>query len=164
VRLKFLIGLNDPTRLIQNLGPILAWASAEMQIGMLVANLPACRPLLERLIQRFSTWTGSSQRSRSKPGTTGAASKAYLELDENPKNRSTGMLRSKQPGIETRIYGDTIDDDGSLNDSEEGIVKPSKKPSLDGFRVNVQHDFKVEVSDAKSLSGPTKGRRSGDMV
>jgi hypothetical protein len=35
---------------------------------------------------------------------------------------------------------------------------------LDGFRVNVQHDFKVEVSDAKSLSGPTKGRRSGDMV
>jgi hypothetical protein len=156
--LKFLIGLNDPTRLIENLGAILAWASAEMQIGMLVANLPACRPLLERLIQRFSTWSSSVQRSRSRTGTTPAASKAYLELDENPHS-----TRRTKPGVETRIYGDTIDDETSLHESEEGIVKPSKKGSLDTFRVNVHHDFKVEVSNANSVSGLRGGRR-GDMV
>jgi hypothetical protein len=157
VRLKFLIGLNDPTRLIENLGAILAWASAEMQIGMLVANLPACRPLLERIIQRFSTWTSSAQRSRTRAGTTPAASKAYLELDEHP----TSTRRTK-PGVETRIYGDTIDDETSLHESEEGMVKPSKKGSLD-FRVNVHHDFKVEVSNVGTVPGSRGGRRD-DMV
>jgi hypothetical protein len=136
-----------------------------MQIGMLVANLPACRPLLEKMIQRFSSWTNSAVRSRSKNGTSGAASKAYLELDERPKGSylSQGGKRSKQVGVETRIYGDTMDDAGSvtsLQDSEEGIVKPSKKESIEGFRVNVHKDFKVEVSDAK----PSRSGRGGSMV
>ncbi|OAG25310.1 hypothetical protein CC77DRAFT_1076642 [Alternaria alternata] len=120
VRLKFLIGLNDPNRLLQNLGEILAWACAEMNVGMFVANLPACRPILTNLISHFS----SSFRSRSgpshnygsskKPYARGSlrggdpASKHWMELDERPE--STGLNnhlgnKSKDVGVETKIYG-----------------------------------------------------------
>lgn len=167
VRLKFLIGMNDESRFLQNLGVILAWASAEMNIGMLVANLPACRPLLERMISRFSSWTGSGSRSfgagkkshargTSRTGGNGA-SKQYLELDERPEsttlqnylkngNKTTGT------GVETRIYGD-LDGDSSVSlDRDDGSQKHIvNKASVDGFAVNVHRDFKVEVSGGKPL-------------
>jgi hypothetical protein len=113
-----------------------------MNIGMLVANLPACRPLLEGIIQRFSSWTGSGSRSfgggkkshgrgTSLAGTN-PVSKQYLELGERPESTtlqnylSSGHKKSRT-GVETRIYGD-LDRD------------------IDGFRVNVHKDFKVEVT------------------
>lgn len=162
VRLKFLIGLNDQTRFLQNLGAILAWASAELNIGMLVANLPACRPLLERMIHRFSSWTGSGSRSfgggkkshaqgTSRTGVPGA-SKQYLELDERPgsttlQNYLTNGKKTSGTGVETRIYGN-LDGDSSISldrddESQKNIVE---KQSADGFHVNVQKDFKMEVT------------------
>ncbi|KAJ4371071.1 hypothetical protein N0V86_008766 [Didymella sp. IMI 355093] len=162
VRLKVLIGMNDQSRFLQNLGAILAWASAEMNIGMLVANLPACRPLLESMIHRFSSWTGSGSRSfgggkkshargTSRTGGNGA-SKQYLELDERPgsttlQNYLTNGKKTGSTGVETRIYGD-LDNDSSISlDRDNGSQKPIvEKPSMDGFQVNVQKDFKIEVT------------------
>jgi hypothetical protein len=91
-----------------------------MNVGMFVANLPACRPILTNLISHFS----SSFRSRSgpshnygsskKPYARGSlrggdpASKHWMELDERPE--STGLNnhlsnKSKDVGVETKIYG-----------------------------------------------------------
>lgn len=167
VRLKFLIGMNDETRFLQNLGAILAWASAEMNIGMLVANLPACRPLLERMIQRFSSWTGSGSRSfggGKKSHTRGTSlaganptSKKYLELDERPEsttlqNYLQNANKKSRTGVETRIYGD-LDRDSSVSlDRDDGSQKHIiNKQSADGFRVNVHKDFTVEVTGGKPL-------------
>ncbi|KAG9203515.1 hypothetical protein G6514_002883 [Epicoccum nigrum] len=162
VRLKFLIGMNDETRFLQNLGAILAWASAEMNIGMLVANLPACRPLLEGMIQRFSSWTGSGSRSfgggkkshgrgTSLAGTN-PVSKQYLELDERPEsttlqNYLTSGNKKSRTGVETRIYGDLDrDSSGSFEHDDSSRKQIMDKSSIDGFRVNVHKDFKVEVT------------------
>ncbi|EOA84170.1 uncharacterized protein SETTUDRAFT_92484 [Exserohilum turcica Et28A] len=106
VRLKFLIGLNDASRLLENLSDILAWASAEMNVGMFVANLPACHPLLKHAIARFSTWTGNSASGRSNDFSSGGfrskkhsphargastgASKQWLELDDNHHHHAHG--------------------------------------------------------------------------
>ncbi|KAH7033626.1 uncharacterized protein B0I36DRAFT_362271 [Microdochium trichocladiopsis] len=70
VRLKYLLLMNDNTRFLEALGIILAWAQAEVGIGMLVANLPACRPLLERT---FSIITGSRSGSSGGGGGRGKA-------------------------------------------------------------------------------------------
>ncbi|KAF1348398.1 hypothetical protein EJ07DRAFT_184945 [Lizonia empirigonia] len=149
VRLKFLVGMNDQSCFLQNLGPILAWASAEMNVGMLVANLPACRPLLERMISHFSSWTGSGSRSfgagkkshardTARNGANGA-SKQYLELDG-------------RYGVETRIYGDLDGDDSISLDRDDGSHKHIwQKSSADGFHVNVHKDFKMEFSGGKPL-------------
>jgi hypothetical protein len=160
--------MNDQSRFLQNLGSILAWASAEMNVGMLVANLPACRPLLERMISRFSSWTGSGSRSlgggkkthargTSRTGATGAASKQYLELDERPgsttlQNYLKNSHKTSGAGVETRIYGD-LDRDSSISlDRDDGSQKHIvEKPSSDGFHVNVHKDFKMEVSGGKPL-------------
>ncbi|KAJ4331391.1 hypothetical protein N0V95_009891 [Ascochyta clinopodiicola] len=167
VRLKFLVGMNDQSRFLQHLGSILAWASAEMNVGMLVANLPACRPLLERMIVRFSSWTGSASRSlgggkkahtrgASRTGANGA-SKQYLELDERPgsttlQNYLKNGHKTGGAGVETRIYGD-LDGDSSISlDRDDGSQKHIvEKQSVDGFHVNVHKDFKMEVSGGKPL-------------
>ncbi|RYN30192.1 hypothetical protein AA0113_g9186 [Alternaria arborescens] len=168
VRLKFLIGLNDPNRLLQNLGEILAWACAEMNVGMFVANLPACRPILTNLISHFS----SSFRSRSgpshnygsskKPYARGSlrggdpASKHWMELDERPE--STGLNnhlgnKSKDVGVETKIYGDLDEISNISSERDDGSQKRivNKRPSGDGIQVNVQKDFKVEITSGKQL-------------
>ncbi|KAF2125177.1 hypothetical protein P153DRAFT_349541 [Dothidotthia symphoricarpi CBS 119687] len=157
VRLKFLIGMNDQSRFLQNLSSILAWATAEMNVGMLVANLPACRPLLERAIHRFSSWTGSASRSlphSGKPGATAGTGRNYLELDERPESKNLKSYLSSHgtkggPGIETRIYGREFDADSSLSlDRDEGSQKHMVgKSSLGGMQVNVQRDFTMEVND-----------------
>lgn len=154
--------MNDETRFLQNLGAILAWASAEMQIGMLVANLPACRPLLERMINRFSSWTGSGSRSfggGKKSHTRGTSlagtnpvTKQYLELDERPssttlQNYLTNGHKKSRTGVETRIYGDLDRDSSAELDRDDGSQKHiMNKESVDGFRVNVHQEFKVEVT------------------
>ncbi|KAE8838611.1 hypothetical protein PTNB73_03371 [Pyrenophora teres f. teres] len=163
VRLKYLIGLNDSTHLLQNLGNILAWASAEMNVGMFVANLPACHPLLKHAISQFSSWTGGSgSRSLSygKSKKLGAqrlsrdpASKHWMELEEQPeegrKGHGGGSKGSKgPPGVETRIYGDL---DTGIRGSMDGGNDGSGRTSADGVRrdglhVSVHREIKMEVN------------------
>jgi hypothetical protein len=156
--------MNDQSRFLQNLGSILAWASAEMNVGMFVANLPACRPLLERVISHFSSSLSSSRTRHptNGPNTRGAsqanpASKHYLELDERPGSTTlTNYLKSGSKaggttGVETRIYGHLEADSSSesleLKDdrSQKRIVG---KQSAEGWNVNVQRDFKMEIYGA----------------
>ena len=169
--------MNDQSRFLQNLGAILAWATAEMNVGMLVANLPACRPLLERIISHFTSWTGSGSRSfgagkkshvrgTSRTATNGA-SKQYLELDERPESTTLhGFLKNGHKaggtGVETRIYGD-LDGGSSISlDRDDGSQKHIVgKPSADGFHVNVHTDFKMTVSGGKPLP---KRPAPGEMV
>lgn len=170
MRLKFLIGMNDQSRFLENLGAILAWASAEMNVGMFVANLPACRPLLERMISRFSSLTGSgiSGGGSKKRHTRGASradpsSKQYLELDERPGSTTNYLKCANKAGgagVETRIYGD-LDADSSLSlERDDGSQKRIvKEASIDGFQVNVRKDFKFEVNAEKALP-----RTPGDVV
>jgi hypothetical protein len=160
VRLKFLIGMNDQSRFLENLGSILAWASAEMNVGMFVANLPACRPILESLISRFSAIThsgisGGTKKHARGPSRADPSAKQYLELDERPDSTTcylNGHNKTKGTGVETRIYGD-LDADSSLDiERDDGSQKRIvKEASIDGFQVNVRKDFKFEVNGNKSL-------------
>ncbi|EUC34864.1 hypothetical protein COCCADRAFT_25096 [Bipolaris zeicola 26-R-13] len=184
VRLKYLIGLNDASRLLQNLGAILAWATAEMNVGMFVANLPACHPLLKHAIARFSTWSGSNSRSyasgifgskKPHPGGPSASNaidskNKWLELDdqqqqqrpESSRTRNYLNGKSKGTGVETKIYGDLEDygSEESLDARDDGSQKRIvKKASLDGLQVNVQKDFRVEISERFDGSGRGRGRK-----
>ena len=79
-------------------------------------------------------------------------SKQYLELDERPESTSlqnylaNGNKKSRT-GVETRIYGDIDrDSSGSFEHDDSSRKQIMGKKSMDGFRVNVHKDFKVEVS------------------
>ncbi|RMZ73867.1 cation-transporting atpase 4 [Pyrenophora seminiperda CCB06] len=171
VRLKYLIGLNDNTRLLLNLGNILAWASAEMNVGMLVANLPACHPLLKYAIATFSSWTssisgGSHNRHLSKKLDGGgggqrissrdlASKKSYwLELDEQPQSGNSskrsflsggggGTKSFKGQGVETRIYGE-VDGTYGRSSLDDGRTTTAGTRQ-DRFLVNVHREIKREV-------------------
>ncbi|RAR04067.1 cation-transporting atpase 4 [Stemphylium lycopersici] len=206
VRLKFLIGLNDQTRLLENLSDILAWASAEMNVGMFVANLPACHPLLKHLIARFSTWTGTgnsrdfsspsghndnningggNNRSRSTRrrltgqgagpgGITSSSKKQWMELEDTarPDSITRNYLggKSKGTGVETKIYGDLDDySNGSDDDDDDGDARDDgsqkrivgQQQSLDGMHVNVQRDFRVEITSGGGGGGDGDGAGPG---
>ena len=154
-----------------------------MNVGMFVANLPACHPLLKHAIARFSTWSGSNSRSYAsgifgpkKPHAGGpSASNAidsknkWLELDdqqqqqqrpESSRTRNYLSNKSKETGVETKIYGDLEDygSEESLDARDDGSQKRIvKKASLDGLQVNVQKDFRVEISDR--FDGRGRGRK-----
>ncbi|KAF1969129.1 hypothetical protein BU23DRAFT_653869 [Bimuria novae-zelandiae CBS 107.79] len=146
VRLKFLFGLNDQARFLEKLSPILAWASAEMNVGLIVANLPACRPLLDSFVTRIYSSRGLSRNQSRGPGVSGGAGKTmdrYVELEEQG-----------HAGLETRIYGKQ--QSGSLNDlgiddfddeSQKGIVDGRKRS--DTLRVQVKKDICVSVTKSE---------------
>ncbi|KAK7992118.1 hypothetical protein PG996_012866 [Apiospora saccharicola] len=156
VRLKYLLGLNDAARFLQGLGLILAWAQAEVGIGLLVANLPACRPLLERCITAFAS-TISGNKS-SKTAAADAAKNSYLELGErdpvsgSKKGQSTGS----RGGVETQIYGTYLNDGSSESlpppaNSQERIVHKQSQG-----QIHVHREFGMEVEDkqrGKSYNG-----------
>ncbi|KAH7312719.1 hypothetical protein B0I35DRAFT_356341 [Stachybotrys elegans] len=138
VRLRYLLLMNDSSRFLQALGIILAWAQAEVGIGILVANLPACRPLFERFMSRI---LGSHNKSN-KGATDNAAKSSYLELGERSLSKKH-TTKASHSGIETRIYGRGLDgtDSDSLRDDESQKKMVGKGHS--GIRV--QHDFDMEV-------------------
>lgn len=166
--------MNDQTRFLENLGAILAWASAEMNVGMLVANLPACRPLLERALSHMSSWTNSAVGRRlSQKDKTGATrptvgvNKTYLELDERPESKNLKSYLSSHgnksgAGIETRIYGRDLDNDSILSlDRDDGSQKRIVEVRGSGsMHVNVQKDFYMEIDDGK----PQGGRKGVEQV
>lgn len=62
--------------------------------------------------------------------------------------------------METKIYGDLEDygSEESLDARDDGSQKRIvKKASLDGLQVNVQKDFRVEISDR--FDGRGRGRK-----
>lgn len=107
VRLKYLLGMNDLDHFLQNLGDILAWAAAEANVGMLLANLPACRPLLESL------YTGlfSSRDDLESSAVTGSGGNEPDRQDWELGMRRAKTKDSEEIGVETRMYGAEMDGD-----------------------------------------------------
>ena len=113
------------------LDPIMTWAHAEPAIGMIAANLPALRPLLEKALNFISTLTSRNKSTHS----TISRPNNYLEL---------GALRNdvdRDKGNETRIMEGYAGNDAqwSLSDSESQteIVRPSQRIRVersDGIR------------------------------
>lgn len=169
MRLKYLIGLNDRTRILENLGAILAWASVEVNVGMLVANLPACRPVLEQLIRRFSSRTGSASHTLS-GGRSGGHTTRKSRLDDNTSEQYVLEERPRsvtlqdflryghntgKVGLQTRIYSDLDEESSNTmdhldNGSQKNIVQRVSED--DRFRVNIHRDFKMEVCQEGSNS------------
>lgn len=162
VRLKYLLGLNDAARFLQGLGLILAWAQAEVGIGLLVANLPACRPLLESAIAAFASSIGSGNKSAKTGATSAAGKNSYLELGERDPNAASrkGHSMASRGGVETQVYG-TYGADGSSEslpppaDSRERIVHKQSQG-----QIHVQTEFGMEYENKQrgnSHQGPTGG-------
>lgn len=143
VRLNYILLLNDSTKFLHGLSVILSWAQAEVGIGMLVANLPACRPLLERALSRLTSFTGSKNKSSKDPAASGAVKNSYLELGERDPTKK-GTANASRSGVETRVYGRDMDGNSSesLPDdhSQKQIVN---KGGLGAIRV--QREFGMEV-------------------
>ncbi|KAK7943118.1 uncharacterized protein PG986_012231 [Apiospora aurea] len=145
VRLKYLLLMNDASKFLQGLGIILAWAQAEVGIGLLVANLPACRPLLESAIAAFTS--SISSKDKSKTGATSAAAKSsYLELGERDPTKKGNSMASRG-GVETKVYGTYIGDGSSESlpqpaDSRERIVHKQSQN-----QIHVQTEFGMEFEN-----------------
>ncbi|KAI9152253.1 hypothetical protein HJFPF1_09482 [Paramyrothecium foliicola] len=140
VRLKYLLLMNDNSRFLEALGIILAWAQAEVGIGMLVANLPACRPLLERVLSRIM---GSKNKSTKDVTDNGGAKNSYLELGERSTTKKH-TFKTNHSGIETRVYGRDMKGDSSeslQDDESQKKIVPSNALSA----IRVQRQFGVEV-------------------
>lgn len=115
-----------------------------MNVGLIVANLPACRPILDSFISHISSSRGTS-RDRTygvstRSGSGGKTLDRYLELQESGNNTD----------LETRIYsrqqGDTSSYVDVDNDSQKEMIG-GRKQSEPALRVQVKRDITV-VSDA----------------
>lgn len=135
--------MNDDQKFLQGLSIILAWAQAEVGIGMLVANLPACRPLLERALSRLTSFTGSKNKSTKDPAAASAAVKnSYLELGERDTTKMN--ISASRSGVETRVYGRDLGDASSESLPDDHSQK--RIVSKSGFgAIRVQRDFDMAV-------------------
>jgi hypothetical protein len=127
--------------------PVAAWAHAELGLGVVVANLPALRPLLERLLDLRSTIRSSGKRN-----TEPKIGDNYLELEEGARSHGSMQKRTmgSKRGTETRIYGgDLADDDSSLGDdgSTKQIVR--NETAVDATGIQVEHEFRVDHEERK---------------
>lgn len=99
-----------------------------------------------------------------------------MELDDTarPDSVTRNYLggKNKGAGVETKIYGDLDeysngsddDDDGGGDARDDGSQKRivGQQQSLDGMHVNVQRDFRVEVTSGGGGgdgTGPGAGKR-----
>lgn len=139
VRLRYLLGLNDLSHFFEKLSPILAWAAAEANIGMLIANLPACRPLLSSILSLVSTRKAGNTRSAS---LSPQAQPGYLELGDRRGHNKANV--SVDVGVETRMYGLDGDDADSVPD--DGSQKQIMEETWRGGQIRVQKQFGTEVS------------------
>ncbi|KAH7016087.1 uncharacterized protein B0I36DRAFT_336644 [Microdochium trichocladiopsis] len=114
--------MNDPSRFFKALGIILAWSQAEVGIGMLVANLPACKPLLERT---FSRTAGS----RSWGGKTGSGVGGKYGA-----SRADGWIRGGGSGLEHVEEGIGMDamNSGYRELDKQGATTPKTAMSCNG--------------------------------
>lgn len=125
--------------------PVAAWAQAELGLGVILANLSALRPLLEKVINLRSTIRSGGKRDYTDP----KSGENYLELEEGAKN-GKGLANSSGPGVETRIYGrDLADDDSSLGDDTSTKRIVHQEPEDTGIHVDRQ--FQVRHQDRKDV-------------
>jgi hypothetical protein len=149
VRLTVTLNLSATTDFLYYAMPVAAWAHAELGLGVILANLPALRPLLERIFSLRSTLRSSGKRV-----TDPHTGENYHELEEgiaNRKNVVQGETLSSRKGTETRIYGgDLADSNSTLGDdkSTKRIVREESTANTNGIQVD--HRITVNHGDARS--------------
>lgn len=150
VRLRYLLGMNDLSHFLQNLGPILAWAAAEANAGMLVANLPACRPLLELL---FATLFSHVSRSSAALRDGSEALEPDRKEWELQEGRSRGKTKATAGmGVETRMYGSELNGDGddclSICDDDSQRHMVDESPPT-GQQILVKKEFGTKITTTR---------------
>lgn len=148
VRLTVTVNLSATTDFLYYAMPVATWAHAELGLGVILANLPAVRPLLEKIISLRSTLRSSGKRT-----TDPKNGDNYLELGEDMrsgKSTQKGTLGSAN-GPKTRIYGAGLaDSNSSLNDdgSTERIVRNERVVDATGIRIDhqirISHDSRLQ--------------------
>lgn len=142
VRLSITVNLSATKNFLYNAMDVAAWAQAELGIGIVVANLPALRPLLEKVLSLRST-IRSDKRSKQQKST-----EHYLELEEGLSSHKQHSKVASQKGTETRIYGgstvagdsnSTLDDDHSQKNIVASLVqRDAGNGSMVGREVQVR--------------------------
>lgn len=141
VRLTVTLNLSATTNFLYHSMPVAAWAHAELGLGVILANLSALRPLLEKIISLRSTIRSNGKRAYTDP----KSGENYVELEEGTKSRKSiakGTTGSSK-GTETRIYGgDLADSSSSLGDdrSTKRIVQQTANAT------GIQVDRQIRIS------------------
>ena len=140
VRLTVTVNLSATTGFLYSAMPVAAWAQAELGLGVIVANLSALRPLLEKIINLRSTIRSGGKRDYTDP----KSGENYLELEEGAPKRTT-------MGPETRIYGGDLDDsNSSLGDDRS--TKNIVEQETDSTGIRVDREIRVSHQNKKGDS------------
>lgn len=150
VRLTVTVNLSATTDFLYYAMPVAAWAHAELGLGVVLANLSALRPLLEKVLD-----IGSALRSGSKKRTGDQASgDRYMELEEGVRNRKSATLSKrlsvmKGNGATSRGEED-LDGNSSLGEddrSTRNIMSTDGRPNA--HSIQVDHEYEVSYESGK---------------
>ena len=127
--------------------PVAAWAQAELGLGVILANLPALRPLLEKIFRLRLTLRSSGKRGYIDPN----IGDNYLELEEGMRSRKgtqKGTTMGSSKGSETKIYGGGLADTNSLFDDDRS-TKQIVQPKADTTGIHVDHQIRISHENTK---------------
>ncbi|KAF2646767.1 hypothetical protein P280DRAFT_486325 [Massarina eburnea CBS 473.64] len=144
VRLSYTVHLGMTEDFLFNAMDVASWAQAELGLGIIVANLPPLRPLLEKVLSLRSTLKSSDKRSKQK-----STGDRYLELEEGVSTTSKKQKsKISHKGPQTRIYGGTGASNSSMEDdhSQKNIVPTSPTPEQQSDGIMVDRQVHVEFS------------------
>ncbi|KAF1846395.1 uncharacterized protein K460DRAFT_386647 [Cucurbitaria berberidis CBS 394.84] len=154
VRLTVTVNLSAAEDFLYYAMPVASWAHAELGLGVILANLPALRPLLERLLSLRSTMRSSGKRTND-PST----GDRYVELEEGMRSRKKGSTLDTLgtlgtgKGNETRIYGGDLEDSSSSladdDKSTKNIVKVDQRQDANGIMVD--HHIQIRREEARGI-------------
>lgn len=147
VRLTVTLNLSATTDFLYYAMPVAAWAHAELALGVILANMPALRPLLEKILSLRSTIRSSGKRAYTDPG----VGDNYLELEEGGASRKStqkGTLGTTK-GPETRIYGgDLADSNSTLGDDRSTKQIVQQRANSTGIHIDRQIRISHQDNDA----------------
>jgi hypothetical protein len=148
VRLTVTVNLSATTDFLYYAMPVAAWAHAELALGVILANLSALRPLLEKLLDLRSTMRSNSKKRSNDP----KSDDRYVELEEGMKNRKSGSRLGRLSvgkGNDKKPFDhDLADSKSSLGDddrSTKNIVATSRKADA----IKVDRQFQVSYEETR---------------
>lgn len=153
VRLSITVNLSATENFLQQAVDVASWAQAELGIGIVVANLPPLRPLLEKALNMRST-IKSDKRSKQQK-----SADRYLELEEGMASGKQQSQSASRKGTRTNIYGGTVPGDSSstIDDdhSQKNIVSSPRLSPQSPLGTGIMVDRQVHVEFSQ---GGNKGQ------
>jgi hypothetical protein len=149
VRLTVTLNLSATTDFLYYAMPVAAWAHAELGLGVVLANLSALRPLLEKMLDLGSTLRSSKKRT----GDQGSSDR-YMELEEGVRSRKattlSKRLSDRTGGNKTTAIGEDMDGDSSLGDDDRSTRKiMSAEGRSNAHSIQVDHEYEVSYENTK---------------